>query len=143
MGGNPLIYSDPQGLAAMAVPVFTRTAATTAVRLGFPNAARNAANAVGGGVAGCILFGYCSEADSEGDSCPVDKDNPPKHPDFTPDKKRTNKEKIPWNKNRKGFKDKKGNYWEPVPDGHKGTHDPHWDVQKPDGSHTPVYPPKN
>jgi hypothetical protein len=46
------------------------------------------------------------------------------------------KEKIPWDKN------KKGTYWEPVLDGHKGTHDPHWDVQKPNGSHTPTYPPK-
>ncbi len=72
--GNPLSYSDPYGLAAI-VPVATRTAVAVGVRLGFPNAARTAAKAVGGGVAGCILFGYCSEADettpTEPNSCPV------------------------------------------------------------------------
>jgi hypothetical protein len=28
-------------------------------------------------------------------------------------KKKKDKQKIPWDKNKKGFKDKKGNYWEP------------------------------
>ncbi len=78
----------------------------------------------------------------EGESCPVSKDDEPDHPDFTPHKKKRGKSKIPWDKNKKGFPDKKGNYWEPVPDGHKGTHDPHWDVQKPNGSHEPIYPKK-
>ena len=41
---------------------------------------------------------------------------------------------------RKGFKDRNGNYWEPVHDGHRGTHAPHWDVQHPNGTLTPVYP---
>ncbi len=44
-----------------------------------------------------------------------------------------------WNKNKKGYLDKAGNYWEPVPDGHKGTHDPHWDVQHSNGTHIPRY----
>ena len=79
-----------------------------------------------------------NESSEESEDCPVDKNNPPKHPDFVPDKKKKDKQKIPWDKNKKGFKDKNGNYWEPVPDGHKGTHDPHWDVQKPDGTHTPI-----
>ena len=83
-----------------------------------------------------------SEGEDGNESCPVEKDSPPEHPDFKPHKKKKGKEKIPWNKNRKGFPDKSGDYWEPVPDGHKGTHDPHWDVQHPDGTHTPVYPPK-
>ncbi len=30
--------------------------------------------------------------------------------------------------------------WEPIPDGHKGTHDPHWDQQFPNGTHKPQYP---
>jgi hypothetical protein len=72
----------------------------------------------------------------------VCKTKPPNHPDFVPHKKKTDLEKIPWDKNKKGWPDKKGDYWEPVPDGHKGTHDPHWDVQHPDGTHTPTYPPK-
>ncbi len=75
VGGNPLSYSDPYGLAAMVVPAVTRTAVAVGVRIGFPNVARTAAKAVGGGVAGCILFGYCSEADettpTEPNSCPV------------------------------------------------------------------------
>ena len=52
-------------------------------------------------------------------------------------KKKKGLQKIPWNKNKKGYLDKAGNYWEPVPDGHKGTHDPHWDVQHPNGTHIP------
>ncbi len=75
-------------------------------------------------------------------SYPVSNNLPPNHPDFKPHKKKDGKKKIPWKKNRKGFPDKHGNYWEPVLDGHKGTHDPHWDVQHPDGTHTPVYPKK-
>jgi len=71
---------------------------------------------------------------------PVDKNKEPDHPDFVPHKKKKGLRKIPWNKNRKGYPDKNGNYWEPVPDGHRGTHDPHWDQQHPDGSHTPKYP---
>lgn len=73
-------------------------------------------------------------------SCPVNKENEPNHPDFIPHKKKKGLQKIPWNKDRKGFPDKDGDYWEPVPDGHKGTHDPHWDRQHPDGNHTPTYP---
>jgi RHS repeat-associated protein len=72
----------------------------------------------------------------------VDKNTQPDHPDFQPHKKKDGLEKIPWNKNKKGWPDKNGDYWEPVPDGHKGTHDPHWDVQHPNGTHTPKYPPK-
>lgn len=37
-----------------------------------------------------------------------------------------------------GYPYKHGNVW--VPTSHNGTHAPHWDVQHPDGSHTPVYP---
>ncbi len=70
----------------------------------------------------------------------VDENSPPNHPGFEPHKKKKGKEKIPWNKNRKGFPDKFGNYWEPISDGHKGTHAPHWDVQHPNGTHTSVYP---
>ena len=56
------------------------------------------------------------------------------------DIKKKGLQKIPWNKKRKGWPAKDGSYWEPVPDGHKGTHDPHWDQQFPDGSHIPRYP---
>ena len=37
-----------------------------------------------------------------------------------------------------GWPHKNGDNW--VPTDHKGTHDPHWDVQHPDGTHTPTYP---
>lgn len=37
-----------------------------------------------------------------------------------------------------GYPDKKGNVWEPTD--HKGTHPPHWDIQLPNGTHTPKYP---
>jgi len=40
----------------------------------------------------------------------------------------------------KGYVDKKGDVWEPTD--HNGTHAPHWDVQHPDGTHTPTYPVK-
>ncbi|MBB3178448.1 RHS repeat-associated core domain-containing protein [Variovorax sp. Sphag1AA] len=40
----------------------------------------------------------------------------------------------------KGWRDKKGDVWEPTD--HNGTHAPHWDVQHPDGTHTPTYPSK-
>ena len=71
----------------------------------------------------------------------VNKGIPPTHPDFEANKKKLELQPIPdMGPGKKGYKDKKGNYWEPVPDGHKGYHDPHWDVQHPDGSHTPKYP---
>ena len=82
-----------------------------------------------------------NESTEEGnDTCPVNKDDEPNHPDFKPDKKKKGLQKIPWDKNKKGFPSKDGTYWEPVPDGHKGTHDPHWDEQFPNGSHKPRYP---
>ena len=31
-----------------------------------------------------------------------------------------------------------GDVW--VLEDHKGTYNPHWDVQDPDGTHTPIYP---
>lgn len=43
-------------------------------------------------------------------------------------------------KTKKAFLLKAVPIWEPVPDGHKGTHDPHWDQQFPDGTHKPKYP---
>ncbi len=144
VAGNPLKYTDPFGESATAAVggwISTDTAIPDPTDAAWPKWAGYSAAL--GGAALIDWLVYNNENTNDGAQCPVDKDNPPNHPDFIPDKKRTNKEKIPWNKNRKGFKDKKGNYWEPVPDGHKGTHDPHWDVQKPDGSHVPVYPPKN
>jgi len=83
------------------------------------------------------------DTDDNGKVCyakPVDKNKEPEHPDYKPHKKKKGLQKIPWNKKRKGWPAKDGSYWEPVPDGHKGTHDPHWDQQFPDGSHIPRYP---
>jgi hypothetical protein len=75
------------------------------------------------------------------ESKPVDPKQPPNHPDFKPAKNRPGPEQIPWmGPGRKGYPDKSGNYWEPVADGHKGTHAPHWDVQHPKGQHTQKYP---
>ena len=70
----------------------------------------------------------------------VDPKQPPNHPDFKSAKKRPGLEQIPWmGPGRKGYPDKSGNYWEPVVDGHKGTHAPHLDTQHPNGQHTPKY----
>ena len=73
VGGNPVNLTDPTGLN----PLVTRIVLGGAARVGFPNAARMAAEAVGGGVVGCILTGYCSAADDadsdEAESCPPEK----------------------------------------------------------------------
>lgn len=68
----------PTGLWAN---VAVRLGLQGAARLGFPNAARAVAEAIGGGVIGCILTGYCSTVDDNtsnesssnngGCSCPV------------------------------------------------------------------------
>jgi hypothetical protein len=148
VGGNPLYYSDPLGLEQgdgttiyLPTPFYippSTTADGTDINYtwGFPQFDGLFDSYL------CKRYGMCSESNDDAESCPVSKDKAPNHPDFTPNKKKKDLQKIPWNKNKKGFPDKKGNYWEPVTDGHKGTHDPHWDVQRPDGSHTPVYPPK-
>ena len=66
------------------------------------------------------------------------KKNPPEHPDYTPPKNWDgNKVKNP-NGAGSGWPTKSGEVW--VPENHKGTHAPHWDVQNKDGSHNPVYP---
>jgi RHS repeat-associated protein len=71
---------------------------------------------------------------------PIDPKNPPNHPDFKPDKKHTGFEQIPWmGPGKKDYKDRNGNYWHPVPDGHGGTHAPHWEVQRPGGGYINVY----
>ncbi|MEJ2681291.1 MAG: RHS repeat-associated core domain-containing protein [Gammaproteobacteria bacterium] len=141
VGGNPIGYIDPYGESATAAVggwIGTDTAIPDPTDAAWPKWVDYGAALGGAALIDWLIYNN-ENSNDDGDQCPVDKDNPPNHPDFVPDKR----EKIPWNKNRKGFKDKSGNYWEPVPDGHKGTHDPHWDVQKPNGSHTPVYPPKN
>jgi hypothetical protein len=98
--------------------------------------------AIGWGVGSILDYIFLKEGKDAADACEVDKNQPPSHPDFVPDKRKHGLRKIPWDKNKKGYPDKRGDYWEPVPDGHKGTHDPHWDVQHPDGTHTPKYPVK-
>ncbi|MBN2535980.1 MAG: hypothetical protein JXB88_24080, partial [Spirochaetales bacterium] len=62
--------------------------------------------------------------------------NPPNHLDYKPPKNFDGKKTK--TSRGSGWKYKKGNIW--VPDDHKGTHDPHWDVQHPDGTYDPVYP---
>jgi RHS repeat-associated protein/uncharacterized repeat protein (TIGR02543 family) len=157
VSNNPLSYTDPLGL--------TQSGAFIGGRIGswVGGIAGEAVDPLGGGLPGSIigaLIGKSAgdvisdavmnamqdegnnsdeETQTEG-SCPVDKNKEPNHPEFKPHKKKKGLQKIPWNKNSKGYPDKSGNYWEPVPDGHKGTHDPHWDVQHPDGTHTPIYP---
>jgi hypothetical protein len=49
-------------------PLVTRIILGGAARIGFPNAARMAAEAMGGGVIACIATGYCSEADDSSES---------------------------------------------------------------------------
>lgn len=70
--GNPVNLIDPRGTN----PLVTRIVLGGAARAGFPNAARITAEAVGGGVVGCILTGYCSVTDDEslnddGGNCPI------------------------------------------------------------------------
>jgi RHS repeat-associated protein len=72
---------------------------------------------------------------------PVDRNQPPDHPDFKPDKKHRDLEQIPWQgPGQKGYKDRNGNYWKPIADGHGGSHAPHWEVQYPGGGYRNVYP---
>lgn len=59
---NPLNSVDPKGLWAN---VAIRLGMQGAARVGFPNAARMAAEAMGGGVIACIVTGYCSAADDD------------------------------------------------------------------------------
>lgn len=135
VGGNPVGYVDPQGLAAQAICFINLPVCTSLTQA-----------LVNGVAIGVGAWGISEDWDrynnyNEG-ACPVTKEDEPNHPDFKRHKKKRGLQSIPWmkGKGRKGFPDKKGDYWEPVPDGHKGTHDPHWDVQHPNGNHTPVYP---
>jgi hypothetical protein len=86
VGGNPVNLVDSSGLN----PLLTRIVLGGAARIGFPNAARMAAEAMGGGAIACIVTGYCSESsDDVGDdenaqeedsgSCPVNRVTNPKH----------------------------------------------------------------
>ena len=52
------------------------------------------------------------------------KDSPPNHPDYKPPKDGDKKVNHP---RGKGWIDNKGRVW--IPDDHRGTHAPHWDVQ--------------
>jgi hypothetical protein len=72
---DPVNWVDPNGLYAN---VAVRVGLGIAGRVGFPNAARTAAEAVGGGIIGCILTGYCSTADDDGRSCPIPGTKPGK-----------------------------------------------------------------
>ena len=140
VGGNPFNFIDPRGLNFAAA----EAGAISGTFICGP--ACGVIGSITGFGAGAWVTNefwdwYLNEStEPEPESCPVSKDKEPNHPNFTPNKKKKGNQKIPWNKNKKGFPDKNGDYWEPVPDGHKGTHDPHWDVQHPNGTHTPVYP---
>ena len=64
------------------------------------------------------------------------KKNPPNHPDYKAPKSGARRVNSP---NGKGWIDRNGRIW--VPDDHKGTHAPHWDVQDAKGGgYVPVYP---
>lgn len=67
------------------------------------------------------------------------KESPPDKwvPDYVPPKSGPRWVRNP-NGSGAGWIDKKGNVW--VPDDHKGTHAPHWDVQWPNGDYHTVYP---
>jgi RHS repeat-associated protein len=72
VGGNPVNAIDPSGLNPLAI----RIVFSGVARIVFPNAARIAAEALGGGVIGCIATGYCSTSDDESSSdteksCPI------------------------------------------------------------------------
>ncbi len=143
---DPVNWIDENGLTAIAIP-FTPTISPVTIfpTLGAGMVYESAMLGYDAGYALADWWDHYRENDSVMDDyvCnakPVDKNKEPDHPDFVPHKKKKGLRKIPWNKNRKGYPDKNGNYWEPVPDGHRGTHDPHWDQQHPDGSHTPKYP---
>ena len=135
VNNNPINFSDPEGLLGPAALLIPPAIAVADAAIG----------AVAGLVSGVGIYAAWDWLWNENtkdieDSCPVTKEDEPNHPEFEPHKKKKGLQKIPWDKSKKGFPSKKGSYWEPVPDGHKGTHDPHWDEQYPDRSHLPRYP---
>src|SRR5690606_27299594 len=65
------------------------------------------------------------------------KKNPPNHPDYKAPRSGPKLVRNP-NGTGKGWLDRNGRVW--VPTDHKGTHAPHWDVQKPGGTHQNIYP---
>ncbi len=68
---------------------------------------------------------------------PIDSNNPPDHPNYTPHKKGNNgKVKNP-NGAGKGWLADNGGVWIPTPNMHGG---PGWTIQYPDGSHEHAYP---
>jgi RHS repeat-associated protein len=67
VGGNPVNVVDPSGLN----PLLTRIFLGGAARIGFPNAAQIAAEAMGGGIIACIATGYCSTADESSSTLAV------------------------------------------------------------------------
>jgi uncharacterized protein RhaS with RHS repeats len=76
VGGNPVNLTDPLGLNP---GLIIRGIVQGAARVGFPNAARSAAEAMGGGVIACIATGYCSEVDDDAaGSCPIPGTRPGK-----------------------------------------------------------------
>jgi RHS repeat-associated protein len=69
---------------------------------------------------------------------PQMRENPPNVPGFVSPKSGDRKVRNP-NGDGTGWLDKKGRVW--VPDDHRGTHAPHWDVQdEKGGGYTTVYP---
>ena len=74
---------------------------------------------------------------AEKQSLPDMKKNPPAHPDYVPPKKWDGQKVKNPNGKGSGWPAKNGDVW--VPENHKGSHAPHWDVQHKDGSHTPIY----
>ncbi|MBK7635509.1 MAG: hypothetical protein IPJ13_15460 [Saprospiraceae bacterium] len=67
------------------------------------------------------------------------KKNPPDHPDYKAPKSGPRWVKDKHNNRGYGWEDRNGRVW--IPDDHRGTHAPHWDVQRP-GGYDPVYPVK-
>ena len=81
--------------------------------------------------------GVNSGKEAENQSLPDMKKNPPAHPDYEPPKKWDGQKVKNPNGKGSGWPAKNGDVW--VPEDHKGTHAPHWDVQHKDGTHTPIY----
>lgn len=75
--------------------------------------------------------------EAEKQSLPDMKKNPPAHPDYEAPKKWDGQKVKNPNGKGSGWPAKNGDVW--VPEDHKGTHAPHWDVQHKDGTHTPIY----
>ena len=133
---NPLKYKDPNGLQTIALPWTNVAPLPYWVCPGYvyPAAPLDDYNVPNNSVDNSDDLSKRKERNKK--ILEKMKKEPPRHPDYKPPKNWDGKKKKAGDKS--GWPHKNRDIW--VPDDHNGTHDPHWDMQHPDGTHTPKYP---